>query len=294
MKSIHRRLIALVAAALIAGASTPAAAQFNLLQGSGENPLSRMMKSHKEYKKAKNMGEAEEIEVGQAMSAHLLGATPLIENKRLLNYVNSLGQWLALHTERPELQWHFGVLDTEDVNAFAAPGGYIFVTLGLILMLENEAELAGVLAHEMVHVLEKHHIEAIKKKASTEMATNAAAIVVGSSTDSMFGDLVLDRAVSAGNELFSKGLDKKDEYEADLAGVVIAARSGYDPYALASVLQKLSTINPGDGAVALMFKTHPKPDDRLERLMQVIDEGLEDYTDLAQHADRFAQVLTGG
>ena len=96
-----------------------------------------------------------------------------MKNEALQRYVNRVGRWLTLHTERPGLPWHFGVLDHPNVNAFAAPGGYIFVTRGLVEKMHSEAELAGVLAHEIAHVLRKHHLNAIQKAAGTGMVADA-------------------------------------------------------------------------------------------------------------------------
>ena len=101
-----------------------------------------------------------EIELGEELSAGLLGAVKLVNDPQVHKYVNELGRWLAEQTSRRKKKWpwRFGVLDTDAVNAFAAPGGHVFVTRGLFVLLENEAELAGVLAHEMGHVIKKHHL----------------------------------------------------------------------------------------------------------------------------------------
>src|SRR5437870_1897269 len=100
-------------------------------------------------KATKGTDEAEEIRIGQEFAAVLLGAKPLVADARLQRYVNVLGRWLALQTERPDLPWTFGVLDDAGFNAFATPGGHVFVTRGLMARMRNEAELAGVLAHEI-------------------------------------------------------------------------------------------------------------------------------------------------
>ena len=105
----------------------------------------------------------EEIRIGRQISGNLLGAVPLVRDDKLQNYVNLVGNWVALQSGRQDLTWHFGVLDTEAINAFAAPGGYIFVTKGLYRLLNNEAELAGVLGHEIAHVTQKHHLKVLKQ-----------------------------------------------------------------------------------------------------------------------------------
>ena len=114
--------------------------------------------------------EPREIEIGEGVASNLLGAAPLVANANLQKYVNLIGRWLASQTERPDLPWNFGVLDSANVNAFATPGGSVFITRGLLQKMHSEAELAGVLAHEISHVLRKHHLKAIQKNAGARLA----------------------------------------------------------------------------------------------------------------------------
>ncbi len=106
----------------------------------------------------------EEARMGEESAALLLGAAPLVQNPGLQRYVNQVGQWIALQTGRHDVQWRFGVLETENINAFAAPAGYVFVTKGLLQRLQNESELAGVLAHEISHVIMGHYVQTMIKK----------------------------------------------------------------------------------------------------------------------------------
>jgi predicted Zn-dependent protease len=181
-------------------------------------------------------------------------------------------------------------LDDNDVNAFAAPGGYVFITKGLLARMNNEAELAGVLAHEISHVLRKHHLQALKKGARSELMSDLANDVI----KSQGGDPRLSKLVSAGTEIYTRGLDKQDEFEADRMGVVIAARAGYDPYGLPAVLQTLQSINPNDSNLALMFKTHPALADRLSLLDSLMSESLADREGQPELAARFVTELSAG
>lgn len=228
-----------------------------------------------------------EVDIGKGVAANLLGAAPLVKDDKLQAYVNRLGWWLVQHTERTDLVWHFGVLDTDSLNAFAAPGGYVFITRGLLLNMRNEAELAGVLAHEIAHVLQRHHLAAIQKNAQTGIIADLASMAAESS---QYG-AVADKAISASTELYARGLDKSDEYEADRMGVVIAARAGYDPYGLPAVLQTLDGMNSQDAGLALMFKTHPTPQSRLQLLDAVMTGKLDQLNQQKQVADRFVKVL---
>jgi len=261
--------------------SAPAHGQFNF-------NLNRILDA------AKNVGQAtgeidekQEIQIGRDLGARLLGAAPLVADARVQRYVNHVGRWLAAQTERPDLPWQFGVLDAPQVNAFAVPGGTIFVTRGLLERMRSEAELAGVLAHEIAHVLQKHHLKAMQKNAKASLAGDALSTALQDQNS-----LVRDKLISFGTELYARGLDKSDELEADRLGVVIAARGGYDPYGLPTVLQVLQRMNPEDSGLALMFKTHPAPGERLDALgrMETILEG---YAAQPRLEERFASETKG-
>ncbi|MGB0220734.1 MAG: M48 family metallopeptidase [Sinimarinibacterium flocculans] len=226
----------------------------------------------------------EEREIGRQWAATLLGAAPLVRDEALQQYVNRVGLWVALQSERPDLAWRFGVLDSPNVNAFATPGGYIFVTRGLLLRLRNEAELAGVLAHEIGHVVARHHLNAIRK---------AQGLSLGADLLSEFAlkgrgdETVNERLLGGVREVLTRGLDKGDEYAADRIGVVLAARAGYDPFGLPSVLQTLQAMDAQDSTLALMFATHPRPDARLDALDKSMGTQLDGLGTLSQAEARF-------
>ncbi len=231
----------------------------------------------------KTIDEPEEIEIGHGIATNLLGAAPLLANDKVQQYVNQVGRWLSLQTERPDLPWQFGVLASTDINAFATPGGTIFITQGLLMRLENESELAGVLAHEIVHVLRKHHLAALQKAARMDLASDLAGEALKDKTN----PAIMDKAIKAGTEVYARGLDKDDEFEADRMGIVIATRAGYDPYGLPAVLQMLDAINAQDSSLALMFKTHPAPRDRLSLLDKLMGDKFESYAAPTQTDKRF-------
>lgn len=234
-----------------------------------------------------DIDEPKEIELGEGIASNLLGAAPLLKNQRVQKYVNNVGMWLALQTERPNLPWQFGVLDDNDVNAFAAPGGYIFVTKGLLAQMKSEAELAGVLAHEMSHILRKHYLEAIKKGARTGLIAEFA----GQALENRGADPAFKKLVGAGTEVYARGLDKDDEFEADRMGVVIATRAGYDPYGLPAVLQTLQGMNAQDSSLALLFKTHPALDERLSLLDRLMTGRFDEFENQPAHATRFMGAM---
>jgi predicted Zn-dependent protease len=256
--------------------AAPAQAQFNF-------NINKLLDAAKNVGKATSeIGEKEEIEIGRDIASKLLGAAPLAASDAMQRYVNNVGRWLASQTERPDLPWHFGVLEAPQLNAFATPGGNIFITRGLFERMKSEAELAGVLAHEIAHVLKKHHLKAIQKNAQLELAGTAVSTFARQDHNTANREKLL----GAGTELFSRGLDKSDELEADRLGVVIAARGGYDAYGLPSVLQTLQAMNPQDSGLALMFKTHPTPAERLGAL-EAMQPTLDAYAAQPQLAERF-------
>jgi predicted Zn-dependent protease len=211
----------------------------------------------------------EENRIGRQISGNLLGAVPLVRDDKLQKYVNLVGQWVAQNSGRKDVTWRFGVLDTEAINAFAAPGGYIFVTKGLYRRLNSEAELAGVLAHEIAHVTQKHHLKVLKQSSLIGALGQVA------SQKAQGSDQMVQNLIGNGAEIMARGLDKNAEYEADRVGVVYAARAGYEPWGLPSVLQDLAGLPAGDTRTSLLYKTHPHPADRLAQLGEAVGSRLD-------------------
>jgi predicted Zn-dependent protease len=217
--------------------------------------------------------EAKEIEIGRQLAAVLLGSKPLHPDMALQRYVNQLGRWISLHSSRPQLPWSFGVLDDAGFNAFAAPGGYIFVTKGLIDRMD-EAELAAILAHEITHVVDRHHLNALRVKARAGLVTQ----LLASQLKNNAGGAVSAQMLALGRNLYSSGLDQGDEFDADRNGVALATRAGFDPYGLASVLQQLRTAVPDDPLFSLSLSTHPPAQQRLDQLAGAMGTRLDAYS----------------
>lgn len=237
--------------------------------------------------------EPKEIEIGRQLAAVLLGSKPLHPDMALQRYVNQLGRWISLQSARPQLPWTFAVLDDPGFNAFAAPGGYVFVTKGLVDRVSDEAELAGILAHEITHVTGKHHLQAIAKTARAGLLTQ----VVGSQIKGQLAGAVSAQFLSLGRDLYARGLDQGDEFDADRSGVALAARAGFDPYGLVAVLQQLRTATPDNPMFALSLSTHPPAQQRLDLLEQAMGNRLDSLSGqpvitVAQRMERLAAVPT--
>jgi len=211
----------------------------------------------------------DELKIGRQIAGNMLGASPLVKDPKLQAYVNRVGRWVALQSGRPDLPWTFGVIESTDINAFASPGGYIFVTRGLYMRLTDEAELAGVLAHEIAHVQQQHHLKVVQKQQLIGLGSQLLGEQVG-------GDAAVQRLIGSGAEIMARGLDKSAEFEADRIGVVLATRAGYDPFGLPAVLQDIGSVAKNDSEVALLFKTHPHPDERLAALSEAMGDRFDD------------------
>ena len=214
--------------------------------------------------------EEEEYYIGRATAALILSRYKPYRNEALSAYVNVMGTALAYSSDRPETYggYHFLVLDTDEVNAMAAPGGFVFVTMGLVKRCGDEETLAAILAHEIGHVAERHGLQSIKKsrfidafkvigsEASRQFNSEELAKVTGI-FEGVLGDVV--------ETLVERGYDRKFEYEADKLALSFAVRTGYSPGGLAEFLVGMEEHKPS-GTAAGWFKTHPSPADRLARV----------------------------
>jgi beta-barrel assembly-enhancing protease len=262
----HRFAAAFAAFAALA-LTTPTHAQFGAIDG-----LIKGAKNAKNLSDSfKKMSEPEEIRVGGDLAGIILGAAPLIKDPARQRYINQLGRWLALHSDRPDLPWKFGIIETSDVNAFSMPGGYVLISRGMFDKMRSESELAGVLAHEISHVVRKDHIAALQTSLRNSAITGFSEYATGGGG---IGSLVKTAIVNAGKDMFTRGLNKNDEFDADRMGVVIAARAGFSPFGLVGVLQTLSAAGDEKG-YALMTKTHPLPVERIDRLDKAMGTRLD-------------------
>ena len=243
----------------------------------------------------REIGEAEEIQLGGDLSGIILGAAPLIQDQAKQRYVGRLGRWLASHSERANLPWKFGIIESNDLNAFSMPGGYVLVTRGMFDNARNESELAGVLAHEIAHVVKKHQLAALQKRMGNSALRDISGLYGGPRLGGRGGIMgrLTGKLLQSGRELFARGLDKADEYEADQMGVVIAARSGYSPYGLVGVLQTLAAEAP-EGRYGLMSRTHPQAGERLTRLDGAMGTRLDGLVGLVDDLPGFVRLRNPG
>jgi predicted Zn-dependent protease len=239
--------------------------------------------------------EEEEYYIGRATAALILAKYKPFRNEALNAYVNTMGTALSYHSDRPEIYagYHFLVLDTDEVNAMAAPGGFVFVTRGLVKRCGDEETLAAILAHEIGHVAARHGLQSIQKsrlidafkviggeasqRLDSEQLTKLTGIFEG-----VLGDVV--------QALVERGYDRKFEYEADKLGLTFAVRTGYAPGGLAEFLVGMEERKPS-GPAAGWFKTHPGPADRLARVKTETAALIAASAKLDVRTARFAQAV---
>jgi predicted Zn-dependent protease len=206
-----------------------------------------------------SVGPAQEDGMGQAVAISMTNTYPLTKDTALNKYVSLVGLTIVNASDRPVGNWQFGVLDTNDVNAFAGPNGYIFVTRGALARMDNEAQLAGVLAHEVTHVLHHHGLEGVKNSATVDLAKSMADIYVKDPTG-----LTKQLGTPAVATVAKNGYGQGQENDADANAIRLMIAAGYDPSGLPQFLDKLQSA--GGGA----FSTHPGKAERITKTRQLI------------------------
>lgn len=207
----------------------------------------------------------QEVEIGRGIAATIAGYYGVVQDPELTRYVNLVGLTVASVNPRPDIIYRFAVLDTDDVNALAAPGGYVFVTRGALALMSDEAMLAGVLGHEVGHVNRRHVVKEIRAHARSELGLEEITEQIN-----LTGEEYLEQTIQLGTAALFMGLSREDELEADAYGVEVAAGAGYDPNGLTRFLAALP--NAEAERRSLLTKTHPDIDDRLDEVEDAIDD----------------------
>ena len=244
---------------------------------------------------ASTFSDEEEYYLGRAVAAEILTKYRPVKNQRLVRYVNLVGKTVANASARPETfgGYHFEVLASNEVNAFAAPGGFIFITEGLLKLAKDEDALATILAHEVAHIVNNDGINAISNanltEAATLLGTTAASRFGGNqvaSASNIFGSSVRNIADS----LLKNGYSRSQEYAADELATEIVTRAGYNPYSLVQMMDALQMAS--ENSEGGWFETHPDAADRKEELEDVVDS---DYAEASEdqllRAKRFRKYV---
>ena len=221
---------------------------------------------------ASSLSESDEQAMGESVAMTVTTAYPVDRDKQLNQYVTLVGLTLANASAHPDANWLFAVVDTNDVNAFSGPGGYVLLTRGLIRDLKDESELAGVIAHEMSHVLEKHGLKAAKRAGVTAAGADAfSALADPNNRTGAFNELTH----SVADTVMVKGYDREQEDAADARAVRLVINAGYDPIGYFNFLQRTAREQRGGGGASAaggVMSTHPGARERAAKVRKEIDQ----------------------
>jgi predicted Zn-dependent protease len=200
----------------------------------------------------------EEVEIGKQVAADVESKEKLLKNSTVQSYVDGVGQKIVRVCDRKDIEYTFKVIDKKEINAFACPGGYIYVYTGLLEILDNEAQLAGVLSHEVSHLVARH---SVKKLQNIYGYSILAQIALGDKAQGVAGEIVNVAAM-----LILQGYSRDNEFEADRYGIFYAKSAGYNPQGMIQVFEKLKKMegNPPPAVLGLL-SSHPPAGDRIER-----------------------------
>jgi predicted Zn-dependent protease len=235
----------------------------------------------------------QEYYIGRAVAAQVFQSYPALDQVQANNYLNLLGQSLAVFSDRPETfgGYHFLLLNSDEINAFAAPGGLILVTRGMVRCCRNEDELAAVLAHEICHVEKKHGLAAIKQGRLTNAFTIIAAEGAKQAGSEQLASLTREFEGSVGDvvmTLTTSGYSRKQERSADASAAALLQRAGYPQAAMITMLQRMDERLGNAGGLGFA-KTHPSAQDRIGALREVVPSS--EFTPDAVRQQRFAAAM---
>lgn len=225
-----------------------------------------------------SLSERKEIEIGREMHQQILASIPVYDNAAIQQYVARIGQKIAANGDRPELEYTFTVLDSPDINAFATPGGYVYVNRGLLAYLDSEAQLAAVLSHEIAHITERHASQQDWMSKTSSVASAILGAIVAIQTGSGAAAGATQDAASMAGTAMVRGYGRDMELEADRVGARFMHASGYDPQAMIEVIgilkdqesfMRLRSRSEGKQPVSYhgVFSTHPRNDQRLREVV---------------------------
>jgi predicted Zn-dependent protease len=231
-----------------------------------------------------NISDEEEVEIGKLVSERIRQRYGVVQDNVVHRYVSLVGLALVTSTARANLPWQFIVLDTDGVNAFAAPGGFVHVTKGALALMQDEAELADVLGHEVIHVTERHTIKAIQKGKMKDLGLDVA-------PGGGLSKLALSKLADAATEAVLAGFGRAEELDADDKGLVLSNKVGYNPKGLGAFLTRLKERNSGNTTDKRgLFASHPEMDERLGKLDAKIASAK--LTGSATLGDRYKKTIT--
>jgi predicted Zn-dependent protease len=238
------------------------------------------------------VSEAQEIAMGRESDPQVRQQYGIAEGQALQSYIETVGRKLVKVSHRPNLEWHFAVVDSPVVNAFAIPGGYVYITRGILAYLSNEAELAGVMGHEVGHVTARHSVSQMTKEQLTQIGFG-----VGGAISPVFGQF--GNMAQGGLGLVFLRFSRDDEREADRLGIEYAARSAYDPRPVSNFFEVLGRMSAAGDRETIpgWLSTHPDPPERVQATRREAEQWIETLglteDRMATNRDEFLRSLDG-
>jgi beta-barrel assembly-enhancing protease len=215
-----------------------------------------------------SVSQQQEVQIGQQTAAQVNAQLPMLRDPQIDGYVNSLGRSIASRTSRAYLDWQFAVVNTDVINAFALPGGFVYVNRGVLARASNESELAGVLAHEIEHVVQRHSVKQMEQAQQANIGVTLACVLTR-----VCENQAAQAAIQVGGSAVFARFSRDDEVQADEGGFQNMIRAGINPRGMLTFFQKLLAEegSGGSGGVNAWFADHPGTQDRIADIQRMLD-----------------------
>ena len=214
------------------------------------------------------VSQQQEVEMGAQTAQQVNAQLPMLRDNVVDSYVNSLGNAIASKTSRADLQWHFAVVNTDVINAFALPGGYVYVNRGVITRASNESELAGVLGHEIEHVVQRHSVKQMEQAQGANIGVGLACALTR-----VCENQAAQAAIQVGGTAVFAKFSRADEVQADEGGFQNVIRAGMNPRGMLTFFQKLlAEEQGGSSSSSAWFSDHPGTQDRIADIQRMLDQ----------------------
>jgi predicted Zn-dependent protease len=226
---------------------------------------------------------SQEVAIGQAMAQEIANTEKTLPDSAWQAYLTEVGQRLVAVCDRKDIEYHFTVIESEQINAFAAPGGFVYFYTGLLQMMENEAELAAVMAHEISHVVARHGAKRLQAAMGVSLAYE---LVFGENSSQ-----TLQTAVGVGMSLLFAGYSRENEREADDFGATYMIRAGYDPTAMETMFGKLAASGTEQNAFEKLVSSHPETQERIRNTKAAVARQTPLPPNLTLGRERYQQMV---
>lgn len=227
---------------------------------------------------------AQEVAIGEGMAQQVEHDEKILDDAEWQAYLNEVGQKIVKVSDRQDIQYQFKVIESDQINAFAAPGGYVYFYTGLLKVMENEAEMAAVMAHEISHVVARHSVKRIQAALGVALAYD---LVFGSDGSSK----ALDAAINVGMGLTFASYSRSNEREADEFGLVYLVKAGYNPQGEVTMYEKLAAQGGGERSVfEQLASSHPETQERINNAKAEIEQLKPLPSNLTYNSDRYLKM----